>query len=347
MWGEPCVVVLDVGARVLRAGVCGEAAPRVVVDAARAASELVGRPLDALWELDMMHAADAAHADARRIELVRILARLLRTVWQTHILVDPAHTRVLCAHSPLLIGAVQDALCHVLLHHVGAAAVSFVDAPALALVAAGRATGLVVDIGHLETCVLPIYAGRPIRRALRTTPRAGRRVRAALSALVGAPASTELVAQTVLVRADYAGEVHALAGVPAAARLGAAELLFAPGDEDELSIAECVVSAVRDVPRDARRDVLASVVVAGGTAMLPGLARRLQLELDAALPHPPAHVLNAPRAADAPLPMAALPASLLTWLGGSLAASLGAHGTLEITRAQWLAAGRRPPARAQ
>lgn len=347
MWpaADTCVM-LDLGARVLRVGVCGEPAPRAVIDAAAAASQLAGRPLDALWELDMMHVADAAQADARRVELVRVLARLLRTAWQTHILVDPAHTRVLCAHSPLLIGAVQDALCHVLLHHVGAAAVSFVDTHTLALVAAGRATGLVVDIGHLETCALPIYAGRPIRRALRTTPRAGRRVRAALSALVGAPVSTELVAQTVLVSADYPAAAHALAGVPADARVGAAEVLFAPGDEDELSIVECVVSALRDVPLDARRDVLASAVVAGGTAMLPGLARRLQLELQTRLPHSAVRVLNAPSAADAPLPMAALPASLLTWLGGSIAGSLGARGTLEITRTQWLAAGR-PPARAQ
>lgn len=377
-------VVLDIGSRVLKAGICGEPSPRVVLDSAAAASQILGRRVDSLWNLDMMHVAAPHGAQERFVELVRVLNRILRTVWQDHLLVDPSAARVLCAHNPMLIGAVQEAICEVLLHRIGTTAVSFIDSHTLALVAAGRATGLVVDIGYLETCVMPVYGGRPIMRATRTSPRGARRLCASLGALLGAPDApwaNELGARALLVGAPVppggrtacpldidafsarygsstVADMHCSAGghalvVPGWVRERAAEVLFEPGDEDEASIVECVVACIKDVPIDARREVLESVVLAGGTATIPGFALRVQRELERALgacehkmgtgsggAFAYTRVLNAPRAADAPLPMAALPSSLLVWIGGSLAGSLGSDGTLQITREQWLAAER-------
>lgn len=63
---------------------------------------------------------------------------------------------------------------------------SFVDTHTLALLATGRNSGLVVDVGYWETCVMPVYAGRPMHSCLASTPRAGRRLHTAVEALVGA-----------------------------------------------------------------------------------------------------------------------------------------------------------------
>ncbi|WFD34331.1 hypothetical protein MCUN1_001170 [Malassezia cuniculi] len=391
-------VVLDVGSRVIKAGICGEPSPRVVVDAADAASAILGRRVDSLWELDMMHVSASADAKQKFVELVRVLNRILRGIWQDHLLVDPPAARVLCVHSPLLIDTVQDAICEVVLHRLEAAAVSFIDSHTLALVAAGRSTGLVVDVGYLETCVMPVYGGRPIERAMRTTPRGGRRLVQCLRTLLAAQGdgaavdmtlANSLASMALLVgppvesgersaapfdpdafarrySTSSVADMHYGDGdrvVPGWIRERAAEVLFEPGDEDEASIVECVVQSLKDIPMDARREILESVVLAGGTATIPGFARRVQQDLERALhawqvgrgissrtgspfsgsnAFSYVHVLNAPRSDDAPLPMASLPSSLLAWIGGSIAGSLGSDGTLQITREQWLAAARVP-----
>ena len=65
-----------------------------------------------------------------------------------------------------------------------APSISFVDTHVLSALGAGRPTALVVDCGHLETCDMPVYMGRPLRSLLATTPRAGRRLNETLRALL-------------------------------------------------------------------------------------------------------------------------------------------------------------------
>ncbi|KAF9431627.1 hypothetical protein BGZ76_011912 [Entomortierella beljakovae] len=52
--------------------------------------------------------------------------------------------------------------------------ISFTNAHLLALLTTGTSTGLVIDCGHLETSVLPIYSSRPMTPFILTTPRAGK-----------------------------------------------------------------------------------------------------------------------------------------------------------------------------
>ncbi|KAF8946903.1 hypothetical protein BGZ46_005670, partial [Entomortierella lignicola] len=65
-----------------------------------------------------------------------------------------------------------------------APSVSFTNSHLLALLTTGTATGLVIDCGHLETSVLPIYSSRPITPFIRTTPRAGKFLSAHLKQLL-------------------------------------------------------------------------------------------------------------------------------------------------------------------
>lgn len=62
----------------------------------------------------------------------------------------------------------------ILFENLGVPSVSFVPSPVVALMAAGRDTGMVVDVGYLETSVTPVFHGRPLYSHIVTTPRAGR-----------------------------------------------------------------------------------------------------------------------------------------------------------------------------
>ncbi|KAF8181279.1 fungal-specific actin related protein [Pholiota molesta] len=159
--------------------------------------------------------------------------------------------------------------------------------------------------------------------------------------------------------------------IPGWIRERAAELLFESGDVDESSLAETVLDALLKVPRDLRKTMASSILVSGGTAMLPGFIPRLHAEIIRAItppaalsrhqtrpdrPDPPAYdkygplrpllpyfaILNNPSpppvtseraAANAGKAPAFAPACL-AWVGGSLAGSLKTGG-VEVPREKW------------
>ncbi|PPQ69011.1 hypothetical protein CVT24_000086 [Panaeolus cyanescens] len=75
--------------------------------------------------------------------------------------------------------------------------------------------------------------------------------------------------------------------VPGWIRERAAEVLFEGGDVDESSIAEVILDVLLKVPRDLRKTMASSILVTGGTAMLPGLIPRLYAEIIRTVQQPP------------------------------------------------------------
>lgn len=75
--------------------------------------------------------------------------------------------------------------------------------------------------------------------------------------------------------------------IPGWIRERAAEVLFEGGDIDEGSLAEVILDALLKVPVDLRKTLVSSILISGGTAMLPGFIPRLHSELLQLL-YPPA-----------------------------------------------------------
>ncbi|OCB90085.1 actin-like ATPase domain-containing protein [Sanghuangporus baumii] len=157
--------------------------------------------------------------------------------------------------------------------------------------------------------------------------------------------------------------------IPGWVRERAAEVLFEGGDVDEGSVAEVILDALLRVPVDLRRALAGSILVVGGTAMLPGFIPRLHNELVRLLTHEPTHrspsrsnrpspplydpysplrplapyiaILNnpSPRQSDSNITTSAgkAPAftpAMLPWIGGSLAGAMKISGA-EIPREKW------------
>ncbi|RXW16334.1 hypothetical protein EST38_g9525 [Candolleomyces aberdarensis] len=92
--------------------------------------------------------------------------------------------------------------------------------------------------------------------------------------------------------------------IPGWIRERAAEVLF-EGDVDESSLAEIILDALLKVPIDLRKTLTSSILVSGGTAMLPGFIPRLHSEILKALsppPAPPPSRQNSPSKSNRPLP---------------------------------------------
>ncbi|PWN35209.1 actin-like ATPase domain-containing protein [Meira miltonrushii] len=71
--------------------------------------------------------------------------------------------------------------------------------------------------------------------------------------------------------------------IPGWVRERAIDVLFEQGDDDELSLTEMVLDALLKLPIDTRQVMANNIYLTGGTAMIPGLAHRLRLELIATL----------------------------------------------------------------
>ncbi|KAH9945081.1 actin-domain-containing protein [Epithele typhae] len=502
LYGTEDRIILDPGSRVWKVGFSGEGKPRDVFCAG-------GESGHALWTLNR------ALKTAEREEEDRILeAKLegcLRSVFHNSLLTDPKSRKVILVEHPLLPLHLKEIMARILFNNLQVPSISFASSHLLALLASGRVTGLVLDCGHLESTVLPIFSCRPLYPHLRTTPLAGERLSShlkalllmfgtyippatSLSAAMNIPAATrstrvpeDVLTERVIddiktricfvgdplepaegagtmspgpgdgsseidlppsdpalsesefsrVSADIdrdsnfssrhaassefsvvshsqlpgldggrgrAGESHiqALARmygrhstatdihlrvdpppaqqtgtgrgtliVPGWVRERAAEVLFEGGDVDESSVAEVILDCLLKAPVDLRKTLASSILVIGGTPMLPGFIPRLQAELTRAVSAPPSPTAPstprgrpAPGAYDryaplrpllpffaivndpAPPPPASVPAATnagrapaftptaLAWIGGSLAGALKTGGA-EVARERW------------
>ncbi|KAF9238512.1 actin-domain-containing protein [Melanogaster broomeanus] len=159
--------------------------------------------------------------------------------------------------------------------------------------------------------------------------------------------------------------------IPGWVRERAAEVLFEGGDVDESSAAEVILEALLKVPVDLRKTLVSSILVTGGTAMLPGFIPRLHAELLRAI-EPPATPPREPTRSRKPLPPTydryatlrpllphiailndpspqpssssratanagkapAFSPACMAWVGGSLAGALKTGG-VEVSREKW------------
>ncbi|KAJ7170808.1 fungal-specific actin related protein [Mycena crocata] len=183
--------------------------------------------------------------------------------------------------------------------------------------------------------------------------------------------ATELQMRVVPPVSQQTGTGRGTLIIPGWVRERTAEVLFEGGDVDESSAAEVILDSLLKVPVDLRKTLASSILVVGGTSMLPGFIPRLQHELIRAVGPPPPPTRHATRP-DRPLlpqydPYASLrpllpyfaifnnpspPAATtaravanagkapafspatMAWVGGSLAGSLKTGG-VEVNREQW------------
>ncbi|EMD33902.1 hypothetical protein CERSUDRAFT_67540 [Gelatoporia subvermispora B] len=496
LYGTEDRIIIDPGSRIWKVGFSGEGRPRDVFYAC-------GEGAMPLWSLERASRTADREEEERLLE-VR-LQECLRSVFHNSLLTDPKSRKVIIVEHPLLPLYIKEHMARILFNNLQVPSISFASSHLLALLAAGRITGIVLDCGHLESTALPIYSSRPLFPHLRTTPLAGSRlsshIRALLlffgtymppltsvTALTNLPASarstrvpeevlTDAVIEEIKTRCCFVGapmnisetraaspalstsdlpseppsehdfppsdppasesefsrvsaepessvsgfsviepaqvpperarpgesHLQALARmytrhstatdlhmrvdppptqqsgmgrgtlvIPGWVRERATEVLFEGGDVDESSVAEVILDSLLKAPVDLRKTLASSILVVGGTPMLPGFIPRLQAELVRAVSPraetqtPPPNgrgrlrpapydryaplrpllpffaILNNP----APPPPTSVPGSQnagkapafipasMAWVGGSLAGALKTGG-VEVAREKW------------
>lgn len=160
IYGTEDRVVLDIGSSFLKCGFSSESRPRHIFPVSLEfkrhdfldASCNEGCHLNAQVSATLYNLKNSTDLNQTK----SALEYYLRDVYYKFLLTDPKQRRVIISEPPLLPLAVKQLMAKVLFEHFQVPAITFVPLHQVALLTCARTTGIVVDCGHAETCILPV-----------------------------------------------------------------------------------------------------------------------------------------------------------------------------------------------
>jgi actin-related protein len=226
----------------------------------------------------------------------------------------------------------------------------------LSLYASGRTTGVVVDCGDGVSHTVPIYEGYSMPHAIQRINLAGRDLTDYLCKIlteskINLHTSAERMSamkikeELCYVSMNFAEEVDNFAGKEKQFELPdmsvvtvhnqivrCPELMFKPSmdGKEMMGLHELAKKTIDDCDLDVRKDLLANIVMSGGTTMFPNMPERLQAEVEGLV------------AEGAKVKVIAPPERMISvWIGGSILASLSTFSRMWIN--QYSQADANPP----
>jgi len=370
---EKHAVVLDIGHAFTKCGYAGEISPRCVIRSEIESGKLL-------------------HEINNKSYLYNALVEFIHRLYFKCLLVNPKDRRVVIIESVIGSSLFKETLARVLFRHYEVSSVLFAPSHLLPLFTLGIRTALVLDVGHSEATLIPIYEGVPILKSWQAQPLAGAALQESLrihllergqllrgganngdqalpTPLAQQPQiltphlleditvrcclitslnrgreldkinqdASQVTSLTTVLKNSAPTIRYSVGGnnyleVDGIAREGAAEVLFQM-DSDGNCIGSMVLNALQSCPIDTRRDLASSILIVGGTSMMPGFKSRLNQEL--------LYLLSLPQYADIKITEFKVyepPAkpNLVTWLGGAIFGATDVVVTRSLTREQYL-----------
>jgi len=335
-------LVMDLGSELTKAGFAGDDAPHDVFPS------VVGYPsggsgqkyvgADATGkrniltlkypiERSMVHDWDAAE-------------KLLHYAFYDKLRISPHEHPILVTEPPLNSRANREKLTGIMFESFNAPALFVATQAVLALYASGRTTGIVLDSGAGTSHAVPIYEGYALPHTIIRSDLAGADLTDFLKKIMterGHSFTTEAEHEIVrdlkekwgYVALDYDHELEMAESSSSleksyklpdgqmvkigAERFRCPEALFQPSmvGMESAGIHEQTHNAIRKCDGDITQDMYANVVLTGGSTMFPGMAHRMQAELDDLAPEGMRAKVEAPPDRNNGV-----------WIGGSILASL-------------------------
>jgi len=160
---EKHAVVLDIGVAYTKCGYAGEMSPRCIIPSVTSNRVVL-------------------HDCTSPNDLYNALVDFIHHLYFKWLLVNPKDRRVVVVESIIGSTMFRDTLAKVLFRHYEVSSVLFVPSHLMPLFSLGVHTALVLDVGHRESTLIPIYEGVPVLAAWQAQPLAGEAVQAAIKA---------------------------------------------------------------------------------------------------------------------------------------------------------------------
>lgn len=272
--------VIEVGYFHTKVGFAGESGPR----------HIIRTPTFARFFAPQSDTAEPAGSDED-------FEKFLRRVFFNLLQVNPSDTPVFLLEGVLSTGTSRDALLRGLLTQLAVPSVTPVPHPVAAVQGAGLDCGLVLDVGHRDSCCIAVVDGAALYHTTQCSRAAGAMVDSVIEEAnpdLSKACIQDVKVMLCRVRKSCEGDeeedstaaespLPMLRGQPVndAGRLctAAPEVLFRSDDSDCDTLSELILSTLLLAPREMRSSLAGKIVLCGGGSMIPGMAARLEQEL--------------------------------------------------------------------
>eukprot|EP00928_Gymnodinium_smaydae_P073031 TRINITY_DN562_c0_g1_i1.p1 TRINITY_DN562_c0_g1~~TRINITY_DN562_c0_g1_i1.p1 ORF type:complete len:451 (+),score=120.58 TRINITY_DN562_c0_g1_i1:159-1355(+) len=288
----------------------------------------------------------------------------MESLWEhafhTHLGLEQEELPIIIA-DPMPLGqssyAARQWMAEVMFEKLKVKSLAIFNTAVLSILSTGRTRGLVVEMGEGLTQAVPVFEGYAIPHAIFKMEVAGQDITSKVQQVMESQDGREYAADWSVMKAlkekvcavapdmkhvalgiDNADEEARSFELPdgkiikvgSDIRLGGPEIIFGAGDPSTFrSVQKICMEAINTCDVDLRKDLVKSLVVAGGTSMLPGLAPRLRSELGSMLqPQQPDLASQIDICVDSQRRHAA-------WIGGSMFASLSTFDLVAISKQEY------------
>jgi len=306
----------EVGSGNCKAGFAGEDVPKAVfpsiVGTPKSANIMSGTPDEEAYVGEVAQAKRGIlkvnyPVDHGIVQDWDHMERIWHHTFFNHLRVRPQEHPVLLTEAALNPKANRERMTQIMFEIFYVPAMYVSTQAVLSLYASGRTTGIVLDSGDGVTHIVPIYEGFAMPHAVSRLNLAGRDLTEYLMKLLGeGGAAMSTSAEKEIVRdikekccylaEDFDnemskaqnGEVDITYELPDGnivtvgnQRFRCPEALFQPSliGMEAAGIHAMVYNAIWACDIDIRKDLLCNIVLSGGTTMVPGFGKRMQLEL--------------------------------------------------------------------
>jgi actin-related protein len=356
-------IVIDIGTALSKIGFAGEDTPNLVIPTIPTNPIALGssiiRPLQEKSDLKPLSITDKTRflsnplLERGIIKDWPLLEKFLHNVFYNMLRVDSKNHPLLLSEDPMNPVEDRNKMAKIMFEKFNIPKLLIMMQQSLSILAAGRVTGCIVDIGEGSTKIIPISEGYVLTHAIHVMDLAGQDITRYLLRLLreagyslNSPPEKNLAIDIkemyCYISGDFNEEINAMKMDSSmekiykkpdgeeikvkGERFKAPECLFRPvlvGKELN-PLHEYIIEAISSCDRNLQAELYRNIILSGGSSKFPGLKDRLKFEISRLVPNSiEVNVITPPKR------------ELMTWIGGSLLTSLPSFSDIAITRQKY------------